>query len=141
MNSKKKLSVIIRVKNEEQWIGHCIQSILDFIDKPEIIIIDDHSTDDSLKVSSLFLEDPYLDKKSLNHTKIKFIKINNYTPGKALNLGVKNCSNPYVLVISAHCILKKMNINNLINYLEDNIAVFGNQIPRLNGKKIKKKFI
>ena len=141
MNSKKKLSVIIRVKNEEQWIGHCIQSILDFIDKPEIIIIDDHSTDDSLKVSSLFLEDPYLDKKSLNHTKIKFIKINNYTPGKALNLGVKNCSNPYVLVISAHCILKKMNINNLINYLEDNIAVFGNQIPRLNGKKIKKRYI
>jgi rhamnosyltransferase len=141
MTSKKKISVIIRVKNEEQWIGHCIQSILDFIDKPEIIVVDDHSTDDSLKISSLFLEDPNLENKNSNYTKIKFIKINKYTPGKALNLGVKNCSNPYVLVISAHCILKKMNTNNLINYLEDNIAVFGNQIPRLNGKKIKKRYI
>ena len=83
---KKKISVLIRVKNEEQWIGHCIQSILDFIDKPEIIVVDDHSTDDSLKISSLFLEDPNLEHKSSNYTKIKFIKINKYTPGKALNL-------------------------------------------------------
>jgi rhamnosyltransferase len=138
---KNNISVIIRVKNEEQWIGHCIQSVLDIIDKPEIVIVDDYSTDDSLKISSLFLEDPDLDKKSKNYTKIKFIKINDYTPGKALNLGVKNCSNPYILVISAHCTLKKMNINSLINYLEDNIAVFGNQIPRFNGKKIKKRYI
>lgn len=138
---KKKISVIIRVKNEEQWIGHCIQSVLDIIDKPEIVIVDDYSTDDSLKISSLFLEDPNLDNNSKNYTKIKFIKINNYTPGKALNLGVKNCSNPYILIISAHCILKKMNTNSLINYLEDNVAVFGNQIPRLNGKKIKKRYI
>ena len=108
---KKKISVIIRVKDEEQWIGHCIQSVLDLIDKPEIVIVDNNSTDDSIKVSSLFIEDPNLDTTSRNYTKIKFVKINNYTPGKALNLGVKNCSNPYILVLSAHCILKKITMN------------------------------
>ena len=39
----KKLSVIIRAKNEERWIGHTIQSILDFITYPEIILIDNKS--------------------------------------------------------------------------------------------------
>ena len=138
---KKKISVIIRVKDEEQWIGHCIQSVLDLIDKPEIVIVDNNSTDDSIKVSSLFIEDPNLDKTSRNYTKIKFVKINNYTPGKALNLGVKNCSNPYILVLSAHCILKKINIDKLIDSLSKNIAVFGNQIPVLNGNKINKRYI
>ena len=38
----KKLSnftIVIRVKNEERWIGHCIQSILDNIKNPEIILV------------------------------------------------------------------------------------------------------
>ena len=138
---KKKISVVIRVKNEQDWIGHCIQSVLDSIEKPEIIIVDDNSTDDSLKISSLFLEDPNLDKKNKNYTKIKFIKINNYTPGKAINLGVKHSSNPYVLVISAHCILKKINLDELISCLNKSMAVFGKQIPRFNGKKINKRYI
>ena len=34
------VSVIVRTKNEEKHIGHCIQSITDFIGKPEIIIVD-----------------------------------------------------------------------------------------------------
>ena len=45
MNKKtlgKKLSVIIRAKNEERWIGHTIQSVLDFFPGSEIIIIDNN---------------------------------------------------------------------------------------------------
>ena len=33
-------SVIIRTRNEEQWIGHAMQSVLNHLNKPEIIIID-----------------------------------------------------------------------------------------------------
>ena len=60
---KSNVSVVIRVRNEQSWIGHCIQSVLDFIEKPEIIIVDNNSTDESIKYASLFLEDPNLDKK------------------------------------------------------------------------------
>jgi len=50
----KKLSVIIRSKNEERWIGHTIQSVLDFFPGSEIIIIDNNSTDETLKICNLF---------------------------------------------------------------------------------------
>ena len=41
-----KVSVILRSKNEERFIGETIQSIADFIDKPEIILLDNESIDD-----------------------------------------------------------------------------------------------
>ena len=41
------VSVVIRVRNEEQWIGYAIQSLLDFLLKPEIVIVDNKSTDDT----------------------------------------------------------------------------------------------
>ena len=34
---KDKISVVIRTRNEERWIGHVIQSVIDHLDKPEII--------------------------------------------------------------------------------------------------------
>ena len=47
MSKDQKVSVIIRSKNEERWIGHAIQSVLDHIESPEIIIVDNNSSDDS----------------------------------------------------------------------------------------------
>ena len=82
-----KISVIIRCRNEENHIGLSIQSVVDHLKNPEIIIIDNESTDESMKVVSLF--DKYNIKKySLN---------GNYTPGKALNFGVGKAKN--ILVI------------------------------------------
>ena len=43
------ISVIIRVRNEENWLGHSIQSILDYFKHPEIIIVDNNSNDIYLK--------------------------------------------------------------------------------------------
>ena len=34
------ISVIIRNKNEERYIGYAIQSVLNLFDKPEIIVVD-----------------------------------------------------------------------------------------------------
>ena len=45
------VSVVIRVRNEEQWIGYAIQSLLDFLLKPEIVIIENKSTDESFNFS------------------------------------------------------------------------------------------
>ena len=104
-----KISVIIRSRNEDRWIGHAIQSVLDFIYKPEIIIVDNNSTDETENIVRHFTQDPLLnDKKNKQYTKIKIIKIDNYTPSKALNMGVKKCSNPHLMIISAHCVFKKI---------------------------------
>ena len=44
------ISIIIRNKNEAQFIGFTLQSCLDFFGKPEIIVLDNKSTDDSMDV-------------------------------------------------------------------------------------------
>ena len=134
-----KISVIIRSRNEDRWIGHAIQSVLDFIYKPEIIIVDNNSIDETENIVRHFTQDPLLnDKKNKQYTKIKIIKIDNYTPGKALNMGVKKCSNPHLMIISAHCVLKKLNLKKHIQDLKKYVCVFGNNIPIWNGKKITK---
>ena len=108
---KDKISVIIRSRNEDRWIGHTIQSVLDFLNKPEIIIVDNNSNDETENILRHFTQDPLLnDEKNKQYTKIKLCKINNYTPGKALNIGVKKSTNDYVIIISAHCVLKKMKL-------------------------------
>ena len=42
-----KISVIIRSINDSRWLGHTIQSVLDFLNKPEIIIVDNNSSDET----------------------------------------------------------------------------------------------
>ena len=49
-------SVVIRAKNEERWIGHAIQSALDHLSKPEIVIVDNNSTDKTLEIVKFFAE-------------------------------------------------------------------------------------
>ena len=48
------ISIIIRNKDESDFIGHAIQSCVDNFKDPEIIIVDDNSQDDSDRVISLF---------------------------------------------------------------------------------------
>lgn len=140
--SRDRISVIIRTRNEEDWIGHTIQSIIDHIEKPEIIIIDNNSTDKTLDIVKYFEQAPGLEfSDSSHHTKIKIKNIKNYSPGKALNLGVKNSTNNYILIISAHCVLTKINLKKNINNLKKYSCIFGNQIPVYFGKKITKRYL
>ncbi len=142
MKLKDRISVIIRSRNEERWIGHCIQSIIEFLHKPEIIIVDNNSKDETIPIVKSFKEDPnFKVKKKNNYTKIKVLSIDNYSPGKAINLGVKNAKNKFVLVISAHCTIKKINLNKHLKDLQKFKCIFGNQIPVWKGKKITKRYI
>jgi len=125
------ISVIIRCRNEERWIGHSIQSIIDTLGKnTEIIIIDNNSNDKSKDIVQLFMN------KQVNHIKIKYLTIDNYTPGKSINLGVQHCSNDIILILSAHSVIQKLNISKIKNLLKTNKAVWGKQIPIYYGKKI-----
>jgi hypothetical protein len=97
--------------------------MLDNIHKPEIIIYNNSN-------------------QASNYTDIKIIKIDKYSPGKSLNLGVKNAKNKYILILSAHCELKSIDLSKIKSYVEKKyLAVFGNQIPKWNGKKIVKRYL
>ena len=134
------ISVIIRNKNEERWIGHTIQSVIDSFDKPEIIVVNNNSTDDSMRIVKLFNRDKKLNNGG-NYTDIKTYNIDSYSPGKSLNYGVTKCSNDYVLVLSAHCVLFRQNLNRVREQLKNHCVVGGKQIPIYKGKKITPRYV
>ena len=101
------ISVIIRNRNEERYIGYAIQSVLDTFKKPEIIVVDNNSTDNSMSVVNTFdFED------------IKTYNIDSYTPGKSLNYGVTKCSNDYILILSAHSQIMNCEFEKIQDLLE-----------------------
>ena len=128
-----KISVIMRCNNEERHIGYAIQSVLDFLPESEIIIVDDNSKDNSREVISLF---KYKDNK------IKVIELTNkYTPGASINTALKHCNYDTVLILSAHCEIRSINLDNLSINLTKYMCVFGKQIPIYLGKKITPRYI
>jgi glycosyltransferase involved in cell wall biosynthesis len=126
-----KISVIIRNRDEAEHIGYAIQSCIDHFDKPEIIIMDNLSKDDSLEVVNLFTD----------RTTIKIHTISDYTPGRSLNNAAKLCSNDTILILSAHCQITKMNLQSVKENLKTYKAIFGKQTPIFRGKKIGKRYI
>ena len=89
---KPKVSIIIRTKNEERWISSCLRAVLDQSYKDfEIIIVDNNSNDKTVE-------------KAKNFRIKKVINIDDYLPGKALNLGIEKSNGEYFVCLSAHCI-------------------------------------
>jgi len=127
-----KYSVVIRNRNEERYIGHCIQSVVDFLgDDVQIIIVDNESTDESIRIVNTF------DYLNINHLTISK---NVYTPGKSLNMGIERCDNEVTLVISAHC-----EIVSWTNWIPKKIkslgAIWGKQIPIWDGKRVTPRYL
>lgn len=125
------LTVLIRNRNEEQYIGFAIQSVIDNFSNPEIIVLDNNSSDNSLEVVGLFK----------NRADIKTINISNYTPGKSINEGVINSTFSRILILSAHCQILEIDYNLVLNKLDSFESVFGKQIPIYRGKKITPRYI
>ena len=134
------ISVLIRCRNEERWIGHTIQSVMDNFNKPEIVVINNNSTDDSMGVVKMFKRDTKLADEG-NYTNIKIHNIDGYSPGKSLNYGVTKCSKDYILVLSAHCVLDNILFGKVKRELEEHCVIFGKQVPIYKGKKIIPRYI
>jgi len=126
-----KVSVIIRCKNEESWIGHAIQSVLDYLSQPEVIIVDNESTDDSMDIVRMFD----------HHVDIARMSISDYSPGRSLNMGVNKAKHEYILILSAHCVVTKFNLKQHCNDIESNCVIFGKQIPKYRGRRIGQRYI
>ncbi len=137
----KNVSVLIRNKNEERWIGHAIQSALEFLDEPEIIVIDNRSIDDSLDIVRSFRHDPALEKEKKKYSTVLIDSITDYTPGKALNMGVKLATNSTILILSAHSVIKSLEGRNIEILLSKSSCVFGKQNPVYRGRKITPRYL
>lgn len=108
------ISIVIRNKNESNSLKRTLQVLFQFYkdDFDEIIIVDNESTDDSLKVAKEF--------------KCKIITINHFTYGKAINLGLENAKNDWVLLLSSHSIpMGKHFFKNAMDFISTKEAIAG----------------
>lgn len=117
----KKVSVIIRSKNEEKWIGHCLIAVYaQEFSNFEVILVDNNSSDNTLNIAKRFSI-----KKILN--------IDEFLPGKAINEGIKVSTGDYIVCLSAHCVPKDNYwLSKLVENLDENsktAGVYGRQLP------------
>jgi glycosyltransferase involved in cell wall biosynthesis len=114
------VSIIVRTKNEERWIAHCLEMLFaqeyqDF----EVILVDNESDDHTVQVAR-------------RYPLSSIVNIKNFRPGLALNEGIRASSGKYVVCLSAHCVpVDKSWLSNLVrNFETDDIAgAYGRQIP------------
>lgn len=120
MVSPPAVSVVIRSRNEEAWIRHCLEGVfgqrgVDF----EVIIVDNNSDDKTVAIAKRF------PVKSV-------LTIDEYSPGKALNLGIGEAEGKFVALISAHCVPTSEDwlLTLLQAFDSETIAgVYGKQVP------------
>ncbi len=115
------ISIIIRTKNEERWIAHCLTAIFqqDY-DDFEVILVDNASLDHTVHVAQRF-------------PLASIIKIDKFLPGKALNDGIRASKGQFIVCLSAHCIPKNKSwLSTLLKNFKsgDMLAgVYGRQLP------------
>ena len=61
--------------------GHAIQSALDFLDGPQIVVVDNKSTDESIDIVRSFRHDPALEINEKRYAEVAITSISDYTPG------------------------------------------------------------
>ena len=117
----KKVSIIIRGKNESRWLKILLKELQKQTFKNfEIIFCDNNSEDNTIDI---------LKKYRIK----KIINIKKYLPGHALNKAIDICDGNYIAVLSSHCIPVSKNwIKEYLNFFEKNInlvAAYGKQVP------------
>jgi len=107
------VSILIRTKNEERYIGKTLSAIFSQTYKNcEVLIVDSGSTDLTLKIARKYA------------VRIYEIKPEDFTFGYSLNYGFQRARGKYVVCLSAHALpLSKDWIKTVIaNFSDDNVA-------------------
>lgn len=122
------ISILIRNKNESKALNIALKSIdAQYFTVPfEIVVIDDHSSDDSIEVANRYdCKVVYLDKP--------------FTYGYAINFGVKHCQYDIILLLSSHNILISNDFSKkLLEYFANPKVAAVRCTPMANGKQVER---
>lgn len=110
-----KVSIIIVTWNTAKITQKCVRTINKFLNNPEIIVVDNGSKDDTIKVLSQEKNVKIVE----NHANLGFSKAN--------NIGLKHATNKLILFMNSDIELIDDSINDLINYFQNNhnIGIIG----------------
>ena len=109
-----KITVLMANYNNQRYLKQSIESILNQTYKNfDFLIIDDHSSDDSIKII-----------KSYSDKRIKLIKNHkNLGLTRSLNIGLKNINTEYIARMDADDISFPRRLKNQYDFLEKNTDV------------------
>lgn len=110
--SKYDLAIIMPVRNEEKFLGQTLDQIYlqDFpMEKLEIVIADGFSTDRTKEIAESF---------KARFGSLKVLDNPGKLPSSGRNVGVKNSTAPYILILDGHTYIPNK------NFLKDIIEIF-----------------
>ena len=110
-----KASVLIAARNEEKNIGNLLKSLYNQTFSKElfeVIIIDDHSEDETISVVENFLKE----HKDIN---LKFFKAKKEGKKHAISQALHLAENELILVTDADCFLKETWIESIVNFYKE----------------------
>lgn len=121
MNGQPLISIVVRARNESEWIRRCLKaaSLQDY-PRREIIVVDNESADETAEIARGF------------DCRLITIVEQDFSYGRALNMGVQASKGDLIVCLSAHCVpvhnkwLDRM----LVNFEQPKVAaVYGRQEP------------
>lgn len=128
---KIRLSVVIPVKNEENYLGKClkylVRSIVFWGGEAEIIIVDNESVDQSVQIAESY--------------ECKILVESNGTIGKLRNIGSSHSNGEIIAFLDADCIVSEKWVQYCLqNFEKDEIGAVGTRaVPDLdNGTWVEK---
>ena len=127
-----KLSIIIPAYNAEQYIESCLDSILqnskESLSETEIIVINDGSTDNTLKILESYNQ----------YKNIKIHTTKNQGVSAARNLGISLAKGEWITFIDADDIVNSnfSKVVNLVKNSKSSFIIFSNYVIKITDKKI-----
>jgi cellulose synthase/poly-beta-1,6-N-acetylglucosamine synthase-like glycosyltransferase len=126
------VSVIVPCYNEQDNISECLDAVysLDYPkEKLEVIIVDDGSSDSTVRVIE------YYSKTHKEAKRMILLKGNHEGKSASLNLGIKKASNEIILTLDADTIVEKESLKRLVRPFSDKKvgATNGSFIPSNKG--------
>lgn len=126
-NNNLKVSIIIPCRNEEKFIGKCLDSIIaqDYpIDNLEVLVVDGMSEDNTRKIVKNYIQ---------KYSFVKLLENPQKIVPTALNIGIKNAKGDIFIIMGAHSIYEKDYIFKCVKYLHaydvDNVGGIGITLP------------
>lgn len=120
-----RVSAIIRTLNEARYIEKTLESVKNQFSDLEIIIVDNMSTDNTVEIAAKYC------------SKIVKISREEFSWGKALNVGIEQATGDLIFVTSGHCIVEPKKLDYGIDFMRSNNldVVYARQIGDLSKDK------
>lgn len=124
---KKKVSVVIPCRNEKDYIGKCIESIINQsygIENIEILVADGCSQDGTPGIVSEY---------SQEYSQVRLIRNERKVAPAAMNLGIKSSEGSIIIIFGAHAYMDRDYVAKCVNKLEEmDIECVGGRIINIS---------